>query len=137
MKNRLIISILAVLICSSFHFLGEDLLKFLVTGNSATYNVIIVRHDLITVMILDVLLVLAIVYLRNSVLLVVAKYLLIIIWVISLRFYVININENKISLNILLFPVINTELIHNGEVHNFSFDLLLFNKIKKNVVQLN
>ncbi len=118
-KKKIIIGLLILLI-ASFSFISEDFVKFLLSGQSGSYNVILVRHSFLIVLSISLIATLLnLISERRKI----YKYLLgvsIVLLVMSLKtFAIVKNGKNTILVSgFSFFPIYKCEVIKksDGEV---------------------
>ncbi len=132
MKKKILLSVI-ILVISSTSLLGEDLIKFLLSGQSATYSVFLIRHNIFVGYLLSLLAIFLIFYLKKNK---VIKYLLgivLIIWVFSVRtIAVVKIYDTTLVYGIGIIPIYKCEVVQKDNC-DIIFDIFLEEKVKKAV----
>ncbi len=130
MKKRIILSFI-ILIISSSSLVSEDLVKFLLSGQSATYSVFLIRHSYIVVYGLSLIVIFLIFYLKKNK---VNRYLLgmfLIFWILSLRtFAVVKNYDTTLVSGIGIVPICKCEVVQEDDC-DIIFDFFLEDKVKK------
>jgi hypothetical protein len=110
MIKKILISIV-ILGVASLSLVDEELTKFLLSGQSATYGVDLVRHSAIVVFTISLLVILFLLLFKKSN---VYKCLLgisLLVWLLAQRTYAIVQNRDKILVSgFAVFPVCSTKL---------------------------
>ena len=132
-KKKTVIGLIILLIASSC-LINEDFAKFILSGQSGTYNVILVRHSFLTVLSISIM---AMVFNLISERRKLFKYLLgtsILLLVISLKTFAIVKNSNNITVvsGISIFPIYNCEVSNTGDC-KMGFCFFLQDEVNKAV----
>jgi hypothetical protein len=124
------ILIILILVTASFSLIREELLKFLISGHSATNNIIVVRHSYFVVFGISIIPVLCILFLgkKNW-----ASSLFVMSWltlILSLRTFAIDTSQRHPLLisGISFFPISKCEITEMNRC-NVSFTFFLGDKI--------
>lgn len=117
MKKKKIILGLLIVLLASFSFISEGFVKFILSGQSGSYNVILARHSfLIVIGIAMIAMLFNLILERRKI----YKYLLgvsIVLLVISLKTFAIVKNSNHTILvsGFSFFPIYKCEMIKTGD----------------------
>lgn len=130
MRKRILLSVI-VLVISSSSLIGEDILKFLLSGQSATYSVYLVRHNYFVVYGLSLIVIFLIFYSRKNKLNMYLLGMFLVFWVLSLRtFAVVKNYDTTLVSGIAVIPLYNCEVVQ-GDSCDMVFDFFLEDKVKK------
>ncbi|MFN8260034.1 MAG: hypothetical protein U0X41_03745 [Chitinophagales bacterium] len=130
-KIKNILFSLLILIVASFSIIDEDLLKFLLSGQSGTYNVSLVRYNYMIVFVISLLAIFFLFHLkRNNIF----KYLFGIslqLLFLSLRtFAIVNNHKTVLISGYAIFPISECEVTANDSCP-VKFDFLIKDEIKR------
>ena len=130
-KTKVILGIL-ILMIASLSLVPEDFVKFMLPGQSATYNATLIRHSCIIVYGISLIVIFLIFHLKKNSFI---KYLLgiaLVFWGLSLRTFVVvkNYNNTILVSGFTFVPINKCEIIEEDDCDvNFSF--FLKEKVKK------
>lgn len=130
MKKKILLSII-ILAISSVSLVDEDFLKFLISGQSATYSAILIRHSYIVVYGISLIVIFLIFYIKKKFI----KYLLgiaLVFWGLSLRTFVVvkSYNNTVLVSGFSFVPINKCEMIEE-DVCDVKFSFFLKDKVKR------
>jgi len=132
MTKKLLI-IIVILGVASLSLVDEDLAKFVLSGQSATYGVDLVRHSAIVVFTISLVVILFLFLFKKGN---VYKYLLgisLLVWLLAQRTYVIVQNRDKILVSgFAVFPVYSSSL-SGKDTCSVRIDLFMAGEVEKGI----
>lgn len=117
---------------ASLSLIPEDFVKFMLSGQSATYSATLIRHSCIVVYGISLIVIFLIFYLKKNKFI---KYLLgiaLVFWGLSLRTFVVvkNYNNTVLVSGFTFVPINKCEIIEKDDC-NVKFSLFLKDKVNK------